>query len=112
MDVDTKFINCGKNVIAPFLCTMFNNCFKTGTFPDCLKIAEVSPIFKKGDPFEATNYLPISLLSHFDKILEKLIYNRLLNHLKENNLLDKNQFGFCPISCTIFAISKIYDSLI
>ena len=91
---------------------MFSNCFKTGNFPDCLKIAEVLRIFEKGDTFEATNYRPISLLSHFDKILEKFVYNRLLDHLNKNNLLNKNKFGFRPNLPTIFAISKIYNSLI
>ena len=77
-----------------------------------MKIAEVLPIFKKGDPFEATNYRPISLLSHFNTILEKLIYNLLLDYLNKNNFLNKNQFGFRLNSSTKFAISKIYDLLI
>ena len=74
MDVDTKFIKFEKNVIAPFRRTMFKNRFKTGIFPDCLKNAEVLSIFKNGDTFEAINYRPISLLSRFDKILEKHIF--------------------------------------
>ena len=84
---------------------MFTNCFKTETFSDCSKNAEVLPIFKK-DPSEATNYQPISLLSYFDKILEKLNCYRLLEHLIKNNLLNTNQFGFHPNSSTILAISK------
>ena len=78
-----------------------------------MKIAEVLPIFKKGDPFEATNYIDQYFCYHILlSIPEKLIYNRLLDHLNKNNLLNKNQFGFRPNSSTTFAISKIYDSLI
>ena len=48
-------------------------CFESGVFANCLKIAEVVPVFKKGDRSKATNYRPISLLSQFDKI-KKYIY--------------------------------------
>ena len=87
-------------------------CFKPGVFPNCLKVAEVVPIFKKGDQSKATNYRPISLLSQFDKILEKIIYHRLIHFLEKYHLLNKNQFGFRQNSSTIRAISKIYDQLL
>ena len=70
------------------------------------------PIFKKGDRSKATNYRPISLLSQFDKILEKTIYHRLLNFLEKYQLLNKVQFGFRQNSSTIQAISKIYDEIV
>ena len=59
-----------------------------------------------------TNYRPISLLSQFDKIFEKLLFSRLFSYLDKNQLLNKNQFGFRPNSSTQFAISTIYDKLI
>ena len=58
-------------------------CFESGVFSNCLKIAEVVPIFKKGDRFKATNFRPISLLSQFNKILEKNIYHRLIQFFRE-----------------------------
>ena len=50
-------------------------------------------MFKTGDRSKATNYRPISLLSQFDKILEKTIY-RLIHFLEKYQLLNKVQFGF------------------
>ena len=87
-------------------------CFETGVFPNCLKIAEVVPIFKKSDRSKATNYRPISLLSQFDKILEKTIYHRLIHFLEKYQLLNKVQFGFRQNPSTIQAISKIYDEIV
>ena len=77
-----------------------------------MKIAEVIPIFKKGDCKQASNYRPISILSQLDKILEKLIYSRIINFIEKNDLLSENQFGFLKNSSTIFAINSIYDKFI
>ena len=82
--------------------------FESGVFSDCLKIAEVVPIFEKGDRSKATNYRPTSLLSQFDKILEKTIYHRLIHSLEKYQLLNKVQFGFRQNLPTIQAVSKMY----
>jgi hypothetical protein len=52
-----------------------------------------SSLFKKGDKMDVSNYRPISLLTSFSKILEEVIYNRLLEHVINNNILAKEQFG-------------------
>ena len=87
-------------------------CIAQGVFPDCLKIAEVIPIFKKGNHNLATNYRPISILSQFDKIFEKLIYIRISSYLEKYDLLSKNQFGFRENSSTNFAIAHIHDNIL
>ena len=72
-------------------------------------------MFKKGDHREASNYrffLAISILSQFDKILEILIYSRIINFIVKNDLLCENQFGFWKNSSTIFAINYIYYKFI
>ena len=89
-DAKTKFIKISKSVISPFLCKLITNCFSKGVYPNCLNIAEIIPIFKKGDRKEASNYRPISILSQFDKILEKLIYSCMINFIKKNDLLCEN----------------------
>ena len=65
-----------------------------GKFPDCLSVAKVKCIFKGGNPKEASNYRPISLLPCFGKILEKVVGNQLNDYLEENDLLSSKQFGF------------------
>ena len=91
---------------------LFNLSIATGSYPDCLKIAEVIPIYKKGDPSKCNNYRLISLLSQFDKIFEKLLGNRLISFLEKYNLLSKQQFGFRQNSTTTYAIANIHDQIL
>ena len=64
------------------LTDIFNNCIRSGTFPEILKKSEVTPVFKKGDPTSKTDYRPVSTLSNFSKIFEKLIYLQLNNYMQ------------------------------
>ena len=66
----------------------------SGIFPSRLKYASIKPIFKNGDKKNVANYRPISILPSFSKILEKIMYIRLMNHLETNNILAAEQFGF------------------
>ena len=75
---------------------IFNLSFSTCVVPAQFKIAKVIPIFKAGDKSSMDNYRPISLLSSFSKILEKLVALRLMSYLNDNDILSKWQFGFRP----------------
>ena len=76
------------------LSQIINDSFQNGIFPEKLKIAKVIPIFKKGDASKNSNYRPISLLSIFSKIFEKLMHQRLYNFLELHEILFQMQFGF------------------
>ena len=71
-----------------------------GQVPADWKLSNITPVPKGGDPKLVSNYRPILLLSLPSKILERIIYNRLLSHLLTNSLLSNSQFGFCPCSST------------
>lgn len=71
-----------------------NSSLTLGQFPDDFKIAKIIPIFKKGQKCSIENYRPISILSVFSKILEKVMYNRLVPFLEKYNILSSSQFGF------------------
>ena len=60
-DVETRFIKYSKSIILPIISDLFNLCVNKGVFPNCLKIAEIIPRYKKGDINKATNYRPIAL---------------------------------------------------
>jgi hypothetical protein len=80
-------------VISP-LTHICNAALNSSIFPDRLKYAIVKPIYKKGRKQDISNYRPISLLTSFSKVFEKLIYNRLYTHFEMNNILVQEQLGF------------------
>jgi potassium voltage-gated channel Eag-related subfamily H protein 8 len=60
------------------LTNIYNASFETGIFPEWLKLAKVKPLYKKGNIHKVQNKTPISILSDFSKILEKLMYDNRL----------------------------------
>jgi hypothetical protein len=75
---------------------IFNKSIEQGIVPNNFKIAKVVPVYKSGDPLDMNNYRLISLLCSFSKILEKIVFNRLMKYLDNHDLLSKDQFGFRP----------------
>ena len=75
-----------------FLNNILKLSFSTGVVPSQFKIAKVIPIFKAGSKSSVDNYRPISLLSSFSKIMEKIIASRPLYFLDSNNILSKWHF--------------------
>jgi fructose-1,6-bisphosphatase/inositol monophosphatase family enzyme len=66
----------------------------SGIFPTRLKFSVVKPAFKNGDKVNISNYRPISLLTAFSKVFEKVIYARLYQHFSQNDVLLSEQYGF------------------
>ena len=93
-----KISNCIIKLSSPYIISPLTHicsaALSSGVFPDRLKYAIVKPIFKKGNKQDISNYRPISLLTSFSKVFEKLIYNRLHTHFEMNNILVQEQFGF------------------
>ena len=111
-DITNKLLKLSNAVISPFLCVIFKFCIHQGEFSNSLKIAEVVPVFKKGDLNLLTNYHPISTLSQLSKIFEKLIFNRINNYLEKYHLISDKRFDFRQNSSMLHAISNIYEKLI
>ena len=99
-----------KNEISKQLADLFNLSFMTGVFPSVLKTAKVVPVFKKGSKLNYSNYHPISLVSNIEKILEKLMYERLYTFLDYNIIYDL-QFGFRQQYSTSHALINITENI-
>ena len=102
------------DIFATPLTLLINQSLQSGIFPDKLKIAKVVPIFKAGkDNIDSYvhNYRPISLLSCFSKIFERVVYNQLYNHLQLNKLLYDSQYGFRKSHSTELAALELIDSI-
>ena len=81
-----------------------------GVFPEEMKIARVTTIFKGGEVSDLGNYHPISVLCCFSKILEKIMYNCLYKHLL-NNIIYEKQFGFQENHSTDHTIIQLVDPI-
>ena len=97
------------SVIAQPLVNLFNRSLNEHEFPDSWKIANVTPIYKKGDRDVCGNYRPVSLLSCIGKIMEKCVQKHVFSYLKFNTLLTPCQSGFIPGDSTVFQLLVMYD---
>ena len=79
------------NSVLLHLQVIYQNILLSSIYPDMWKLANVIPIFKKGDKQLIKNYRPISLLPICGKM-----FDNVYNYLNTNNLVTKNQSGFCP----------------
>ena len=91
---------------------MLNLSIEKRVFPDDLKKARVTPIYKGENSSDVSNYIPISVLPCFSKILERIMYNRLYKYLIENNILYSKQFGFQNRHSTDHALVQLVDQII
>lgn len=81
------------HISAP-LCHIINNILESGIFPDKLKIAKVSPIYKGSGRHDIDNYRSISILPMFSKALECVINSRLTQFFYKFNVMTDMQYGF------------------
>lgn len=83
-------------LIASPVCHLFNTSIKSNLFPSSWKKSIITPLFKSGDPQNASNYRPVSVTNILSRIFEKIINTQLQEHLSRNNLICKEQYGFVP----------------
>ena len=85
-------------VSAPFIVSpltyIFNRIIDSGIYPNILKNAKVSPIFKSGGKCLPTNYIPISVLPVISNVIERHISRHMHQYLEKYNLLRDAQSGF------------------
>ena len=80
--------------IAPLLSSLITDSFLCGTYPNKLKLAKVTSVFRKGSRQDKDNYRPISVVSIFSKIFEKAMYKRLYSYLECHSIPYPLEFGF------------------
>ena len=94
------------------LAELFKKCLKESCFPDCWKVSSVVPVFKNaGERSTAKNYHPVSLLSVVSKVFEKLVNNRIVDHLEKCGLFSDFQYGFRSSRSTAGLLTVVYDRI-
>lgn len=113
--ISTNTLKNIKDEIVSPLTKIINSLINHNIFPDDMKIAKVIPLFKKGDPKLLENYRPISLLTAFSKVYERVIFNQLMEFFLDKNLIYESQYGFRPGHSTNLAalefVNRIVNSL-
>ena len=102
--IPTTLVKDAANFISYPLTLIYNSSIKNGIFPDLWKIARVAAIFKSGKKCDSNNYRPISVLSIFSRVLEKIVHDQLHEFLKANGILTNNQYAFRKLYSTIMSL--------
>lgn len=110
--ISHKMLQLCPDKIALPLQKIFNKSIQQCKFPTSWKLANVTALFKKGDTSLPSNYRPISLISCVGKVMERIIFKYVYNHLHSNNLIYKYQSGFLPKHSTVHQLLEIYSNIL
>ena len=81
--ISAQFVKDAREILCNPLAAIFHSSFKMGIFPAIWKIARINSIFKSGSKSDMGNYRPISVLSVFSRLLEKLGHDQVSYYMKE-----------------------------
>ena len=98
-DISPKVLQSCAEALCEPLHHLFTLSLRYAIVPSSWKIHKVVPIFKAGDPNSIKNYRPISLLSNTSKVLERLIFNKIIGHVTKS--ISPFQFGFTKNCSTL-----------
>jgi len=102
-----------KNILSIYLsCRSYNASLSKSIFLEKLRLAKLIPLFKSGSRLNPSNYRPISLLSHFSKIFEKLLCNNVDRFFDQRNVIYTEQCGFRRGYSTALPLLNLYDHLL
>ena len=108
-NIETAVIKLVANEILAPLTHIINLSIENSTFPKLWKQAKVIPLLKKGDPLSPRNYRPVALLPIFSKVLERIIYDQLVEYLDSNSIIHPNHHGSRTGHSTATALVQMYD---
>ena len=92
VDIPTKIIKENSDIFFNFIYQSFNNMIDVCIFPTSLKLANITPVYKKGSKNSKENYRPVSILPNISKIYERCLFKPISNYFE--NIFSKFQCGF------------------
>lgn len=109
--IRNEHLKLAKEQVLPAITHVFNLIVAEGTFPETFKKAQVVPIFKNDNPYSVVCHRPVSLLSSVNKLIEKLISERLDKFLTKTMFFSTRQFGFRPGKSTEMALQSLTSEI-
>ena len=118
-----KFTKCNLNTIPTYifikirdlicqpLSQIINSSFDLGIFPSSLKIARLTPVFKKGETSKPSNYRPIASLSNISKVFERCVSVRLMKFFTDSGTISGTQYGFQKGKSTLGALYQLTEQI-
>ena len=107
--IDATSLKLVAEEISAPLTYIINLSIKQGKFPTQWKLSKIIPLLKKESPLLPKNYRPVAILSTCSKVLERAVFNQLIQYLEENSLLHENHHGCRKAHNTTTAIIQLYD---
>ena len=98
-------------VICVPLAIIYSKCLEAGEVPPEWKMSNVAPIFKKGSKSAPGNYRPVSLTCVLCKVMEKIICDAIIKHLKLYDLIRRSQHGFMRRKSTLTNLLSYLEDL-
>ena len=114
-NINSKMLKDSKEILAPWLTEIINISYEKNIFPDCMKVANIKPIYKENNKEEISNYRPISILPTISKIFERSSTDQLVKFLEQNDLITKCQHayrkGHSTTTCLVEIINQLYRNI-
>lgn len=109
-DLSAKYLKVAAPIISEPLAKIFNLSIQTGNYPDALKKAKVTPVYKRGEKSDINNYRPISVLPIITGVFERHISKCLVSFLEQHRLIYEQQSGFRQRHSCLTSLTKIIDT--
>jgi len=110
-NISNRLLKVVAKPLSKQLARLFNLSVNLATFPAIWKLANVVPIFKKGNIHDCANYRPVALTSSLSKVLEKCIFKHVYNFFRDHNVISNLQSGFKPGDSTVYQLADLYNSI-
>ena len=111
-DIPVNILKICFQAIGKVLLQIINTSFVTETVPSAWKRAVIIPIYKKGNPSEASNFRPITIVPTICKIVEKLVHHQITSYLTHYSMFSSEQHGFMEKHSTCTALLSITDEIL
>ena len=108
-NIPTKLLKDTSDVFSDFLLKIINTEINNSNFPDKIKLADITPVLKKGDATSTKNYRPLVCCPQFQKYSKKLMYKQIFTHIEK--YLSPHLCGYRTGFSTQHALLSFIESL-